>query len=112
VRRLVAVQVEGKYRAYRLAGTDVAAALEALSVVAGAAPTATTPTAPTGLRAARTCYDHLATERRPHLRGALGAAVLNLALGKAWVRRQRDSRALTITNVGRGELLSKFGVRA
>jgi DNA-binding transcriptional ArsR family regulator len=51
------------------------------------------------------------SERRPHLGGALGAALLNIALRRKWVIQDLDSRALGITSVGRRELLSRFGLQ-
>src|SRR5256885_1646605 len=50
------------------------------------------------------------SERRPHLGGALGAAILRLALKRKWVRQDLDSRALTITISGRRELQTRFGL--
>src|SRR6266446_5598546 len=46
-------------------------------------------------RFAYACVDW--SERRPHVGGAVGAAVLNAALQQKWVIRDLDSRALTIT---------------
>jgi hypothetical protein len=43
--------------------------------------------------------------------GALGAAVLHVAVKRKWVIRELDSRALTVTSVGRREMLSKFGLQ-
>ena len=48
--------------------------------------------------------------RRPHLGGALGAALLDLGLRRRWLRRQLDSRALVLTPKGRRDLESIFGV--
>lgn len=171
--RLVKVHAQGKHRYYSLEGPDVASALEALSVLAGGgARQAFTPNTPHRLRAARTCYDHIAgtlgvalhdrctarrwlehgasaddaydltpageraftelgidvgtvrglrrrfafacldwSERRPHLGGALGAALLGVALMRKWVAQDLDSRALRVTAAGERELLSRFGVR-
>ncbi len=171
---LVRVTADGRRRLYTLGSTRVAAALEALSVLAGAARPVSVPPVVTRLRAARTCYDHLAgalgvslfdrlevlgwlrpherpadraweltpegarsletlgvdvagaraqrrrlaygcvdwSERRPHLGGALGAALLDVALARRWVSRERDGRALTVTAVGRRELLNRLGIRA
>lgn len=169
--RLVKVHSQGKHRYYSLEGVNVAAALEALDVVAGRPRGAFVPTAPTHLRAARTCYDHMAgavavmlhdrlkalnwitvrggddsydlsaagakafealgvdvtaartlrrrfafgcldwSERRPHLGGAIGAALLKIALKRKWVLREFDSRALTVTPNGRREMAARFGVR-
>jgi hypothetical protein len=52
------------------------------------------------------------TERRYHLGGALGAAVLMLALKKKWVVQDLDSRALRITSAGRRELAGRLGITA
>src|ERR1700733_7600806 len=58
--RLVKVAVQGKHRYYSLEGPNVANALEGLSVLAGGSRTRFVPNTPSRLRAARTCYDHLA----------------------------------------------------
>jgi DNA-binding transcriptional ArsR family regulator len=168
--RLVSVLVQGKHRYYSLSGESVARALEALNVLAGRPRPQFAPRTPSRLRAARTCYDHMAgtvavalhdrlkalkwvtpdsrggeyalttagaaaldalgldvastraqrrrfafacldwSERRPHLGGALGAALLELALRKKWVARDLDSRILSVTATGRRELLARFGV--
>ena len=170
--RLVKVLAQGKHRYYSLHGPSVAAALEALSVLAGAPRPAFVPSTPVPLRVARACYDHIAgslgvalhdrmlalgwlsrvareeqaydltpaganalgalgadvaatralrrrfafacvdwSERRPHIGGALGAAILKIALKKEWVRQDLDSRALEITGRGRREMTVRFGVR-
>src|ERR1700691_3987020 len=57
---LVKVFVQGKHRFYSLEGPDVASALEGLSVLAGSPRNKFVPTTPSRLRAARTCYDHMA----------------------------------------------------
>jgi len=59
-------------------------------------------------RFAFACLDW--SERRPHLGGALGAALLELALRKRWVARDLDSRVLTVTAAGRRDLRARFGV--
>ncbi|HET9261765.1 MAG TPA: ArsR family transcriptional regulator [Vicinamibacterales bacterium] len=166
---LVKVFPQGKHRYYRLAGTEVCAALEALSVLAGSPAMPFVPNTPHRLRAARSCYDHMAgvlgvalherflakgwfaevsatgsayeltaegtsafaalgvdldtarasrrrfafacvdwSERRPHLGGALGAALLRVVLERRWVVRELDSRALTMTTVGRREMFKRF----
>ena len=169
---LVRVRSQGKHRYYSLDGVNVAATLEALSVLAGGSGETVVPDAMSRLRAARTCYDHIAgvlgvswygrlqalgwlsidskaganacdvssngvkafaalgidveairtlrrrfaygcidwSERRPHLGGGLGAAVLDVALKNKWVLRDRNSRALTVTTLGRRELLTRFGL--
>ena len=52
------------------------------------------------------------SERRPHLAGALGAALLAMMLEKRWVRRERHSRALSVTAIGTRELAIRLGLRA
>ena len=49
------------------------------------------------------------SERRFHLGGALGAAVLQLALRQGWAERELDSRALKVTAAGQQRLLAAFG---
>lgn len=56
---------------------------------------------------ARPCLDW--TERRPHLAGALGAAVAARALAAGWVRR-REGRGLALTPTGHTVLADHFGV--
>ena len=51
------------------------------------------------------------SERRPHLGGGLGAALLKVALEKKWVTQDLDSRALAVTGVGEREMLSQFGLQ-
>jgi DNA-binding transcriptional ArsR family regulator len=167
-RGLVKQLAQGKHRYYSLDGPHVGAALEALSVLAGGAPRTFRPHTPHRLRAARTCYDHIAgslgvalhdrftalrwltagpdgyglspggrvafetlgididvtqalrrrfayacldwSERKPHLGGALGAAVLALALKRRWLTEDLASRALTVTKSGAREMRSRFGV--
>jgi DNA-binding transcriptional ArsR family regulator len=65
--RLVKVLSQGKHRFYSLGGPDVADALETLSVLAGGTRAKFVPRTPSPLRAARTCYDHIA--------GMLGVAL-------------------------------------
>jgi DNA-binding transcriptional ArsR family regulator len=59
-------------------------------------------------RFAFACLDW--TERRPHLGGALGAAVCARFFDLGWVERGKD-RALTVTNLGRRALQRTLGVR-
>jgi len=167
--QLVAAVAQGKHRYYRLHGPRVAAALEALAVVAGPPRKPFVPSTPPRLRFARSCYDHMAgslaialhdrlfalrwlsrddhgtydvtrvgagelsrlnidtdvlrtlrrrfafgcldwSERRPHLGGAVGAALLQLALARRWLAADLDSRALTVTARGRTELRARFGL--
>ena len=170
--RLVNVNAQGRHRYYSLERASVAAAIEALLVVAGGRRERFVPNTPTRLRAARTCYDHMAgavavslhdrllhlgwlrtssadrdaydlsergakelqalgvdvastralrrrfacscidwSERRPHIGGALGAALLKVALKRKWVVQDLDSRVLSVTRTGRREMRARFGVQ-
>jgi DNA-binding transcriptional ArsR family regulator len=167
---LVVSERRGRTRQVRLAGADVAHAIEALAAIAPVRR-------PSGLKAwhhgealrtARCCYDHLAgvagvaladalierrllepgdggfaitpageeelarfgldvaeircarrataracldwSERRPHVAGALGAALLDELLERRWLRRRTDGRALTLTSAGVIGLVSTFGM--
>lgn len=51
------------------------------------------------------------SEQRPHMGGALGAALLKVALKKRWVLQDLDSRALEVTKTGRREILTRFGLQ-
>ena len=61
-------------------------------------------------RFAYACLDW--SERRPHIGGALGSALLHAALKKKWITRDLDSRAIQVTNAGRRELLARFEIAA
>ncbi|UGQ47175.1 ArsR/SmtB family transcription factor [Massilia endophytica] len=50
------------------------------------------------------------SERRPHLGGALGAALLQLALKRGWVEQDLDSRALSVPPKGERQMLKAFGI--
>ncbi|WP_434610875.1 helix-turn-helix transcriptional regulator [Pseudomonas sp. D2-30] len=50
--------------------------------------------------------------RRPHLGGALGAALLQLAIKRKWLVQDLDSRALGLTASGRKEMAGRFGIDA
>lgn len=56
----------------------------------------------------RTCIDW--TERRPHLAGALGAAIVDRFLETGWIRRRRDDRAVSVTPLGQRRLREELGV--
>lgn len=159
--RLVAVERQGRHRYFRLASPEIAHAIEVLMAVAATGPKRHRPVGPKdeALRAARTCYDHLAgrlaigiadalqqqghialadgagtitddgqcffrgfgidlqsgtkakrplcrtcldwSERRPHLAGRLGAAILTRSLELGWIERTPNSRAIRITTAGR-----------
>src|SRR6266700_2963463 len=80
--RLVKVFAQGKHRYYSLEGANVAVALESLSVLAGGSPDVFVPNTPNVLRAARTCYDHIA--------GTL-VGRQNSSTPKIWVRYSNSS---------------------
>jgi hypothetical protein len=60
-------------------------------------------------RFCRHCLDW--TERRFHLAGALGAALAQRCFHLRWIQRVEDSRALTITEIGRAAIEERFGIR-
>ena len=160
---LLKVQVQGRHRYYRLAGEDVAYALEALACLAETPPMISP--AMRAIRQARTCYAHLAgilgvavtdallacgflelgaddryfrvtpagnawflafgvppekvatarrcldcTERRWHLAGPLGVALLARLKALGWVEQVRDSRAVSLTAAGRQGLGKALGL--
>lgn len=162
---LIAPVAQGRFRYFHLAGPQVAAAIEALGVLAPQ-PVRRRPFGPAeqALREARTCYDHLAgragvalldgllaarhltpdgdsyavtasgralldglgidldalarrrrsfarpcldwSERRPHLAGALAAALLDRCFELGWLRRLPDTRAVLVTPEGARGLAS------
>jgi hypothetical protein len=60
-------------------------------------------------RFAFACLDW--SERRSHLGGAVGAALLKLALQRKWVVQDPGSRALAVTSLGRREMMTRFGLQ-
>ena len=56
----------------------------------------------------RPCLDW--TERRPHIGGAVGAALARRCFELKWIEQVRDSRALAITSAGRRGLVEAFGL--
>ncbi len=59
-------------------------------------------------RFCRPCLDW--SERRPHLGGAVGAALAQRCFALGWIERLRDSRALAITPRGRDGFRAAFGI--
>jgi DNA-binding transcriptional ArsR family regulator len=181
---LVTVVSQGRHRYYRLAGHEVATAIEALSQLGAPAPVRSLRQSrqAAALADARTCYDHLAgqagvalldallaggilvgtadqpssgaapqaratpagfdvsavgesalqafgvdvcslrrarrrfagacldwTQRRPHLNGALGAAITTRLLDLGWIERGAHRRAVRVTPAGRDGLADTFG---
>ncbi|WP_119389640.1 ArsR/SmtB family transcription factor [Taklimakanibacter lacteus] len=166
---LIALEKQGRHRYFRLASPEIAAAMEALMIVAANGPKRYRPTGPKdeALRTARTCYDHLAgwlavtladrlsarrlilladgaaaitaeghqffrdfgldlddpkssrplcrtcldwSERRSHLAGRLGAALCQRCLDLGWIRRGKDSRAVSFTPKGISGFRETFGI--
>ena len=155
LKKLVAAEMlvwerDGRSKSFRLAGADVAQAVEALSSVG----TRQLPGAHE-LRFARCCYDHLAgqlgvavterllrpgntvlhdlgidlaaleasrrplyrcctdwTERRAHVAGALGAALLRVYQDQRWLEAVEDSRKLVVTPRGKQLFVELIGVDA
>lgn len=174
---LVAVEKQGRHRYHRLASPAVARMMESIMQVAsgldGMRPAPVTGPRDAALRAARTCYDHLAgglgvaltdglvagghvdlagdaglvtetgialfdrlgidvaslaaargkrarvlcrpcldwSERRPHLAGAVGAALCTHSFEEGWIRRVAGTRAVTVTPKGQRIYRDVFGVR-
>jgi DNA-binding transcriptional ArsR family regulator len=98
--RLVKLVAQGKHRYFSLDGVHVAAALEALSVLAGGSGPVFVPNTPERLRAARTCYDHIA--------GTLGVLLHDRLRDLRWLVAAND-RAYDLTSEGAAGL-EKLGV--
>jgi DNA-binding transcriptional ArsR family regulator len=98
---LVQVERHGRHRYFRLSDADVALALEALAVIAPTRPARAPREAKRldGLRAARTCYDHLA--------GSLGVSLFE-ALCRERILARRDGN-VELTPAGR-KRLAELGV--
>jgi DNA-binding transcriptional ArsR family regulator len=58
----------------------------------------------------RACLDW--SERRPHLAGALGAALLDQLENLDWIRRRSDTRVFMLTPAGQRGLRETFGIEA
>lgn len=56
----------------------------------------------------RPCLDW--SERRPHLAGAIGAALCSHCFDQGWIRRIEGTRAVSITPNGQRQLRATFGV--
>jgi DNA-binding transcriptional ArsR family regulator len=170
---LIVVRRQGRHRYHALASPEVARMLESITEMAAARHDGRAAMAPrlgpkdAALRAARTCYDHLAgrlavaiadamsdrslieierdggilthagqafledfgidlsrtpsrrvlvrtcvdwSERRLHLAGAIGAAILRRSLELHWVRRIQGTRALRVTTSGQLGYRKLFGI--
>jgi DNA-binding transcriptional ArsR family regulator len=166
---LLAVETQGRHRYHRLASPLVARMVETILSLAGGADARPVRVGPrdSGLRLARTCYDHLAgrvaveiaermveagglvlgsdggelteagrglladagvevpaaggrrafcrpcldwSERRYHLAGVVGAALLDGLVARGWLRRMAASRAVAISPAGERGLRAAFGI--
>jgi DNA-binding transcriptional ArsR family regulator len=97
-RGLVRVLAQGKHRYYSLEGTHTAAALEALMVVAVGPGNRFVPNTPVRLRAARTCYDHIA--------GKVAVALHDRLKELGWLAIDpKDRSSYEITPVGERALV-------
>ena len=56
---------------------------------------------------ARQCLDW--SERRPHLAGSLGAALLEKMLGNDWLRKTKNSRVIIVTAMGEKKFYELLG---
>ena len=81
---LVKVFSQGKHKYYSLAGRNVARVLEGLSVLASGSVGTFVPTTPNPLRAARTCYDHMA--------GTLGVSLHDRLKALGWLSSSSSGR--------------------
>lgn len=63
---------------------------------------------PGGRVCCRPCLDW--SERRPHVAGVLGAALLDHFLNQRWVERTEGTRAIRVTSRGSIALLRDFGI--
>jgi hypothetical protein len=50
------------------------------------------------------------SERRYHIKGVVGSAILDRLLALGWFKRERDNRALRLTPAGRAGLSETFGI--
>jgi DNA-binding transcriptional ArsR family regulator len=57
----------------------------------------------------RLCLDW--SERKPHLAGQVGAAILGAAFERGWIRRQPNDRSIEITASGLTAFTTLFGAR-
>jgi DNA-binding transcriptional ArsR family regulator len=65
-----------------------------------------------GLRRSFACQCVDWTERRPHIAGALGAAICARFIAAGWIVPRRGTRAVRITQDGARELRKRFGITA
>lgn len=97
---LIAVEVQGRHRYYRLASIEVAHILEAMALVSpkSSQPLLIKPI--TDLQTARTCYDHIA--------GKLGVTVTQSLLKKNFLTLQ--DREYQLSAIGRKYFVNKIDI--
>jgi len=109
---MIAVARQGRHRYYRLAGHEVAAAIEALGLISPALPVRSLrqSRAATALAQARTCYDHLA--------GRAGVELLDSLLRRSLLKPEQSGRTdwtdtptsrFEVTGAG-AKVLGSFGI--
>lgn len=59
---------------------------------------------------AHKCMDW--TERKHHIAGALGAAILELFLKNDWIRRKQNTREIVVAALGEMKLFDEFKITA
>ncbi len=98
---LVGMLQQGRHRYHRLASPQVAQLLESLMLVAAGTLTPRTRTGPRdeALRAARTCYDHIA--------GQLGVGIADAMKREGWVEMDDDAGILTVSG---SAFLARLGI--
>jgi DNA-binding transcriptional ArsR family regulator len=113
--RLIVVARQGRHRYYRLAGYEVAAALEALGLISPPLPVRTLRQSreAVALTEARTCYDHLAGRAGVDLLAAMiGHGLLAREKQKSSFRTGSGASAVTrfeVTGAG-ARTLGSFGI--
>ena len=170
--RLLLCEAHGRHRYYRIAGPEVAEALEPLVHLTPMPPVPLRVPSPEveAMRRARLCYDHLAgalgvqmteamisrgflaprdrdfdltesgsgfchglgvdvdaarrkrrvfarqcldwSERKPHLAGALGAAIAEATFASGWIERTERRREVRVTRTGAAALAEHLGLSA
>lgn len=101
---LLKLRAAGRHRYYCLANTEIAHVLEGLSGLAPTVKSLETPRSPLArrLRAARSCYDHLA--------GRLGVALAATLVRERWLAETAgDDERYDLTDAGRARFAA-FGV--
>jgi DNA-binding transcriptional ArsR family regulator len=101
---LMALEREGRHRYYRLAGPQVAAALESLALIVGQPPRSVVVRSPQAqaLRYARSCYDHLA--------GKLGVDIAVALENRGLIASTGEGKRVDVTQAGVAWLAAVFAI--